>query len=73
MTTLLLASASPARLSTLRQAGIEPLVRVSGLDEEGLLQSAAERFGPLDPVDAVLLLAEAKAQAVASAMEAELD
>src|SRR5690606_17228554 len=67
--TLLLASASPARLSTLRSAGIEPLVRVSGVDEEAVLAAAAGRFGPLDPADAVLALAQAKAQAVAEDLD----
>ncbi|HMO12207.1 MAG TPA: Maf family protein, partial [Actinotalea sp.] len=43
---LLLASASPARLSTLRAAGIEPAVRVSGVDEDAVLAAAAAT--PLD-------------------------
>jgi septum formation protein len=43
MTRLVLASASPARLSTLRSAGIEPTVIVSGVDESQLTdRSAAE-------------------------------
>jgi septum formation protein len=36
MSTLVLASQSPARLKTLRTAGIEPLVIVSGVDEDQL-------------------------------------
>ena len=62
MTTLLLASASPARLATLRSAGIEPLVQVSGVDEAAVLA----RYPGIDPVDAVLALAMAKAQDVAA-------
>jgi septum formation protein len=67
--TLLLASASPARLSTLRSAGIDPLVQVSGVDEDAVLAAATERFGPLDPADAVLALAQAKAHAVATTLD----
>lgn len=65
MTSLLLASASPARLATLRSAGIHPDVRVSGVDEDAVLAAATERHGALAPVDAVLVLAQAKAEAVA--------
>ncbi|MDQ2624568.1 MAG: Maf family protein, partial [Actinomycetota bacterium] len=56
----ILASASPARLATLRSAGIEPEVRVADLDEAALLTAA----GPLSPADAVLTLAKAKAEHV---------
>ncbi|GIG28656.1 Maf family protein [Cellulomonas marina] len=66
MTRLLLASASPARRATLVAAGIDPLVVVSAVDEDAALAAGRERFGPLDPADAVLLLAQAKAQAVAA-------
>ena len=62
MTRLLLASASPARRSTLAAAGIDALVAVSGVDEEAVLAAAAERFGALEAADAVLVLAHAKAQ-----------
>ncbi len=64
---LILASASPARLATLRAAGIEPHVRVAGLDEEAVLDAA----GPLSPADAVLALARAKAEHVAAGPELE--
>ncbi|WP_372592647.1 nucleoside triphosphate pyrophosphatase [Actinotalea sp.] len=65
MTSLLLASASPARLATLRSAGLAPSVLVSGVDEDAVLAAAEQRFGALDPADAVLVLAKAKAEAVA--------
>ena len=72
MTTLLLASASPARLSTLRAAGIEPVVRVSGVDEDAVLAQAAALVGAqLHPADAVLALARAKADAVAASLDAD--
>ena len=38
---LVLASASPARLATLRAAGIDPVVRVSAVDEDGAQASFA--------------------------------
>lgn len=66
---LLLASASPARLATLRSAGIEPLVAVSGVDEDAVLACGRERFGDLGPAEATLLLAQAKAEAVAGRAE----
>ncbi|MDH6121964.1 nucleoside triphosphate pyrophosphatase [Kitasatospora sp. GAS204B] len=56
--TLVLASASPARLGLLRQAGLDPRVIVSGVDEDAL--SAAT------PAELALVLAEAKAAAVAA-------
>lgn len=57
---LALASKSPARLATLRAAGFDPLVQVSDVDEETLLESV--RGGPAQKV---LALATAKARAVA--------
>jgi len=64
VTSLVLASASPARLTTLRAAGIEPTVRVSDVDEDAILDRLGAA-GHLDPRAAVLELAHAKAQAVA--------
>ncbi len=57
MTALVLASASPARLATLRAAGVHPSVIVSGVDES--LASG------LPPADLALRLAELKCDAVA--------
>jgi septum formation protein len=54
---LVLASASPARLGLLRQAGFDPRVVVSGVDEETV--SAP------DPAELARVLAQAKAAAVA--------
>jgi septum formation protein len=52
-----LASASPARLATLRSAGLDPLVVVSGVDES--------RLDGLPPAELALQLAELKCAAVA--------
>ena len=73
VTRLLLASASPARRATLLAAGIEPLVAVSGVDEDAVLAAARERFGALDPADAVLLLAQAKVEDVSRNLPPELE
>lgn len=60
-----LASTSPARLATLRSAGIEPIVVPSEVDEDAVVAAAeASHGGPLDPADMVALLAQAKAEAV---------
>lgn len=64
---LLLASASPARRATLQRAGIDPVVHVSQVDEDAVLAAQVAAHGPTDPVDAALLLARAKAEAVHTA------
>lgn len=69
---LVLASQSPARLATLRAAGIEPHVVVSNVDEDAVLDIAraahtAAGLGQIAPADAVLTLARAKAQNVSDA------
>ncbi len=66
LTVLTLASASPARLSTLRAAGVRPAVRVSAVDEDAVVASARARAGELTPSDIALLLARAKAEDVAA-------
>ena len=57
MTAFVLASASPARLATLRSAGLDPVVVVSGVDES--------RLDGLPPAELALQLAELKCAAVA--------
>lgn len=57
---LYLASTSPARLATLRAAGVEPVLLTSGVDEDAVAAAA----GPLSPAELVQLLARKKAEAV---------
>ena len=57
MPSFVLASASPARLATLRSAGVEPQVIVSGVDES--------QVAGLAPAELALRLAELKCAAVA--------
>ena len=65
MPSLLLASASPARLATLRSAGLDPAVLVSGVDEPAVVA----RYGVTDGEDVALVLARAKAEDVAGREE----
>ena len=58
MTAIVLASASPARLSVLRGGGLDPEVVVSGVDESA--------FCAATPAELAGMLAQAKAAAVAS-------
>ncbi len=67
---LLLASASPARRSTLQAAGVDPLVQVSSVDEDAVVAAAQDvAGGPLEAADVALLLARAKAEDVVAALE----
>jgi septum formation protein len=59
---LYLASTSPARLATLRAAGVEPIVLPSFVDEDAAVAAAS----PLSPTEMVQLLARLKAAAVVS-------
>jgi septum formation protein len=62
---LVLASASPARLALLRAAGLAPHVMASGVEEDGVEGLTAE--------DAARTLAERKADAVAARLAATTD
>ena len=69
MTRLVLGSASPGRLKVLRQAGVEPLVVVSGVDEDAV----AAALGPdAAPGGVVCALARAKAEQVARSLDGAL-
>ncbi|WP_330252460.1 Maf-like protein [Nocardia sp. NBC_00565] len=63
MTRLVLASASPARREVLRSAGIDPVVRVSDVDEDAV---AAALPPGTAPEIVVVELARAKARSVAA-------
>jgi septum formation protein len=69
MTRLVLGSASPGRLKVLRQAGVDPLVRVSGVDEDLVTAGLASDVAPGDVVCA---LARAKAEQVAGCIDSTL-
>lgn len=67
MIRLILASQSPARTKLLADAGIQHSVLVSDVDEDAV----QARYGVTDPHDTALLLARAKAEAVAALPDAE--
>ncbi|WP_159735052.1 Maf family protein [Arthrobacter sp. 9V] len=67
MTRLILASQSPARTKLLTEAGIQHDVLVSDVDEDAV----QAKYGVTDAHDTALLLARAKAEAVAALPEAE--
>ncbi len=62
MPRLVLASASPARRTTLTRAGLSPTVVVSSVDEDAVVA----RYGVADAQDVALVLARAKAEDVAA-------
>ncbi len=72
MTTLVLASASPARLRILNRAGVFPIVQPSTVDEPATVEAAEKVHGPLAAEDLTLLLARAKAEDVAKNLPAGL-
>ncbi|MCF3139334.1 MULTISPECIES: nucleoside triphosphate pyrophosphatase [unclassified Paenarthrobacter] len=67
MTRLILASQSPARTKLLTEAGIQHEILVSEVDEDAV----QAKYGVTDAHDTALLLARAKAEAVAALPEAE--
>ena len=67
MTRVVLGSASPGRLTVLRQAGIDPLVVVSGVDEDAVITALGSNTSP---GDVVRVLAQAKADQVAASLDA---
>jgi septum formation protein len=69
MTRVVLASASPGRRRVLRQAGVDPLVIVSGVHEDAVVAGLPERSSP---AEITLALARAKAVAVARTLEPPL-
>jgi septum formation protein len=71
---LYLASTSPARLSLLRSAGIEPVTFTPEVDEELAVADHEERLGrTLDIDEMVLFLAQLKAEDVAKRHADEID
>jgi septum formation protein len=62
MTRVVLGSASPGRRKVLQQAGIDPLVVVSGVDEDAIVANLAP---DTSPAEITLTLASAKTEAVA--------
>jgi septum formation protein len=69
MTSVVLASASPGRLKVLRQAGIDPVVIVSGVDEDAVIAAQGPDAPPSDIANA---LASAKVEAVVDNLDAAL-
>lgn len=71
MTKLVLASTSPARLRLLRDGGIEPVTISPEVDEELLTEQGIASGDITNTQDMVLLLAQAKAEAVLNHPDAQ--
>jgi len=69
MSRVVLGSASAGRLRVLRNAGIDPLVVVSGVDEDAIVADLGADAAPADVVNA---LAHAKADAVRRVLDADV-
>ncbi|MEJ9079013.1 nucleoside triphosphate pyrophosphatase [Gordonia malaquae] len=69
MISTVLGSASPARLRVLRDAGLDPSVLVSDVDEDAII----DELGDASPETVVTTLARAKADAVVSSILAGSD
>ena len=69
MTRVVLASASPGRRMVLRQAGIDPVVVVSGVDEDAVIAAQGPNAAPGDVANA---LAAAKAEHVVANLDPAL-
>lgn len=69
MTRVVLGSASPGRRKVLRSAGVDPLIVVSGVDEDAVVAALPADAGPGEVTTA---LAAAKAEAVAHTLDAEV-
>jgi septum formation protein len=69
VTSLVLASASPARRRLLAGAGLEPSIVVSSDDEDAVIAAARQTYGELVAEDVALVLARAKAEDVADQID----
>jgi septum formation protein len=69
VTRVVLASASPGRRKVLRGAGLDPLVIVSGVDEDAVVAALKDDAGP---ATVTTTLATAKADAVVATLDAGL-
>lgn len=69
MTRVVLGSASPGRRKVLRSAGVDPLIVVSGVDEDAVVAALPADAGPGEVTTA---LAAAKAEAVAHTLDAQV-